>query len=294
MLQFCEPGVVITKNQISLLMFKSRFSLYNIEWLDLVFSNRNKSYGAYELRKHYNSNMLKALFITATLFTALVSVTSLLVKHQHDPAAFTKLEQETLINLTDLKPPPPEVAHTKKLNKVQPPAQTATQKVVQSQTMKVTPDELVKVDPKPITAQNSTAGLQDVAGDNIAGLNTPAGNGTSTETDKPDNEVKNIAMLEKLPEFPGGMEAWSKFLSKNIHYPEQAASNNIFGRVFMSFIVEKDGKITHVELLRGIGFGCDEEATRVLKIAPSWKPGIQNGRAVRVKYTMPINFTIQE
>ncbi len=276
-------------------MFKSKFNLYNTEWLDLVFSDRNKSYGAYELRKHYNSNMLKALFITATFFTALISVTSSLIKQHHDPAAITKHEQETLINLTDLKPPPPEVAPAKKLNKVQPPAQTAIQKAAPSQLMKVTPDDLVKTDPKPVTAQNSTTGVQDISGDQIAALNVPAGgNGTFTETDKPDNEAKNVALLEKLPEFPGGMEAWSKFLSKNIHYPERAATNNISGRVFMSFIVEKDGKITHIELLRGIGFGCDEEAIRVLKIAPSWKPGIQNGKAVRVKYTMPINFTIQE
>lgn len=273
-------------------MFQLKFNLYNVEWLDVVFSERNKSYGAYELRKHYNSNMLKALFITATFFTALISVTSSLIKQHHDPAAITKHEQETLINLTDLKPPP-EVAPAKKLNKVQPPAQTAIQKAAPSQLMKVTPDDLVKVDPKPITAQNSTTGVQDISGDQIAALNVPAGgNGTSTEPDKPDNEAKNVALLEKLPEFPGGMEAWSKFLSKNLRYPEQASNEGISGRVYMSFIVEKDGQITDIQVLKAAGYGFDEEAKRVLKLAPAWKPGIQNGKAVRVRYTIPLNFTI--
>ncbi len=272
-------------------MFKSKLNLYNSEWLELVFSERNKSYGAYELRQHYNSNILKALIFTATFFTALLVVLSLLIKQHHDPVSISKHEAETLINLTNLKAPPAEIAPTKKPAKTQPVTSAATQKAAPSQVMKVVPDALATTEPKPITGQSAARGLEDMPG-NIPALNTPTigGNGT----DKPDNEVKNVAMLEKLPEFPGGIEGWSKFLGKNLRYPEQASSEGISGRVYMSFTIEKDGRITDIQVTKPAGHGFDEEAKRVLKMALQWKPGIQNGKAVRVRYTIPINFTIQE
>jgi protein TonB len=277
-------------------MFKSKFNLYNTEWLDLVFSDRNKSYGAYELRKHYNSNMLKALFFTATFFSAGLLSISLLIRQNHDPISIIKHDPEIVINLTDIKAPPVEATPTKKLNKTQPAASSAaTAKAAPSQVMKATPDNLVKEDPKPLTAQSSGTGLQDIPGD-IPALNTTAGgsNGTTDGIDKPDNGVKSVTMLEKLPEFPGGMEAWARFLSKNLRYPVQASGEGVSGRVYMSFIVEKDGRITDIQVMKAAGYGFDEEAKRVLKLAPQWKPGIQNGRAVRVRYTIPINFTISE
>lgn len=95
-------------------MFKSKFNLYNSEWLELVFSERNKSYGAYDLRQHYNGNLLKALFITVTLFTALLVIPSLLLKRQQDLTTVPKHERETLIHLSDFKQPPPEVSAAKK------------------------------------------------------------------------------------------------------------------------------------------------------------------------------------
>lgn len=277
-------------------MFKSKFNLYNIEWLDLVFSERNKSYGAYELRKHYNSNMIKALLITATLFSAGLISVSYLMKQQHDSIINIKPDEEAVINLTDIKAPPvaPNQAHKKTPLPPFSPAQKTV--AVSSQIMKPVADDLVKAEPKPIAAQNAITGTQDVPGD-IGALNTPAtaANGTTNGTAKPDNSVKTTGeSLEKLPEFPGGMDAWSKFLSKNLRYPEQASNEGVSGRVYMSFIVEKDGKITDIQVLRAAGYGFDEEAKRVLKIAPQWKPGIQNGKAVRVRYTIPINFTISE
>lgn len=275
------------------LMFKSKFNLYNSEWLEIVFADRNRTYGAYDLRKHYNSNVLKALFFTATLISGGIFVLSLLIRHQVDPIAIIKHDAEVVINLADLKPPPVEVAPAKNQNKSQPATSSAaTQKAASSQIMKATADNLVTEEPKPITAQSSGAGLENMPGD-IPALNVPAGgNGTATGTDKPDNGVKTTAMLEKLPKFPGGMEAWAKFLSKNLRYPEQASNEGISGRVYMSFIVEKDGQITDIQVLKAAGYGFDEEAKRVLKLAPAWKPGIQNGKAVRVRYTIPLNFTI--
>ncbi len=99
--------------------------------------------------------------------------------------------------------------------------------------------------------------------------------------------------VEQNPEFPGGMSAMYRFLGNNIKYPSEAQKNKVQGRVFVRFIVEKDGSIGRVEVLKGIGFGCDEEAIRVVKSMPKWIPGRQNGKPVRVYYNMPIVFKLE-
>nr|WP_294943884.1 M56 family metallopeptidase [uncultured Mucilaginibacter sp.] len=98
--------------------------------------------------------------------------------------------------------------------------------------------------------------------------------------------------VEQQPGFPGGNEACAKYLSTNIRYPADARKNKVQGRVVTSFVVNKDGTIGDVKVLRGIGYGADEEAVRVIKNMPKWYPGMQNGRAVNVQYTLPISFTL--
>jgi protein TonB len=95
-----------------------------------------------------------------------------------------------------------------------------------------------------------------------------------------------------MPEPIGGAAAWSKFLMKNMKYPDMAVDQHISGAVWVSFIVEADGKLSNFKILRGAGYGMDEEALRVLKMAPAWKPGIQNGQPVRVSYNIPIRFIL--
>jgi TonB family protein len=109
---------------------------------------------------------------------------------------------------------------------------------------------------------------------------------------KPDkNGVYQI--VEEMPMFPGGEQAMLDYVSKNVVYPSEAQEKGISGRVFVGFIVEKDGSVSNVKVLRGIGGGCDEEAVRVISGLPKWKPGKQDGKPVRVSYQMPINFKLQ-
>ena len=109
---------------------------------------------------------------------------------------------------------------------------------------------------------------------------------------KPDkNGVYQI--VEEMPQFPGGEQAMLDYVSKNIVYPQEAQEKGISGRVFVSFVVEKDGSINEVQVMRGIGGGCDEEAVRVIKAMPKWKPGKMKGELVRVSYMMPIVFKLQ-
>ncbi len=117
--------------------------------------------------------------------------------------------------------------------------------------------------------------------------------GLSLSTDKPDNDsIYQIA--EVMPEFPGGMEKMMVYLSKNIKYPEEAKEKGISGRVFLSFVVEKDGSVTDVKVMRSVNPLVDDEAVRVVQAMPKWKPGLQKGKPVRVSYLLPITFKLNE
>jgi TonB family protein len=98
--------------------------------------------------------------------------------------------------------------------------------------------------------------------------------------------------VEVLPSFPGGYTELNKYLSRNVQYPKGARDNNVQGRVIVSFMVEKDGTLTNVKLVRGIGSGCDEESVRVMSISPKWNPGLNHGKPVRVQYSMPVAFAL--
>lgn len=106
-------------------------------------------------------------------------------------------------------------------------------------------------------------------------------------------EAEIFTVVESMPEFPGGMGELMKYLATNIKYPPLAKESGIQGRVFINFVVEPDGKISNVKVLRGIGGGCDEEAVRVVESMPKWKAGKQRGKPVRVSYNLPVKFTLQ-
>jgi len=101
-------------------------------------------------------------------------------------------------------------------------------------------------------------------------------------------------LVEKMPQFPGGEEALIEYLVNNIRYPKEAKESNIQGTVYLSFVIEIDGTVTNVKVLRGIGGGCDEEAVRVIEGMPKWTPGYQRGKPVRVQYNLPIKFVLQD
>ena len=118
-------------------------------------------------------------------------------------------------------------------------------------------------------------------------------NTTAMAQNKKTSNDKVFEKVEDMPEFPGGEQAMMDFVSKNVVYPKEAQEKEISGRVFVSFIVEKDGSISETEVVKGIGGGCDEEAVRVVKAMPKWKPGKEKGKPVRVSYMMPIFFKLQ-
>ncbi len=106
-------------------------------------------------------------------------------------------------------------------------------------------------------------------------------------------EAEIFTVVESMPEFPGGPAKMMEYIAKNIKYPAMARESGIQGRVFVNFVVEPDGSVSNVKVLRGIGGGCDEEAVRVVESMPKWTPGRQRGKAVRVSFNLPVRFTLQ-
>ncbi len=106
-------------------------------------------------------------------------------------------------------------------------------------------------------------------------------------------ETEIFTVVESMPEFPGGAEQMMIFIAKNMKYPPMARESGIQGRVFVNFVVEPNGSVSNVKVLRGIGGGCDEEAIRVVESMPKWTPGRQRGKAVRVSFNLPVRFTLQ-
>lgn len=113
-----------------------------------------------------------------------------------------------------------------------------------------------------------------------------------TLNDSISTSYKVYDFAEVMPTFPGGTESLYSYFSKNIQYPKKARKNGIEGTVYVSYVVEGDGSISNVNILRGIGGGCDEEAYRVVKEMPKWNPGMQDGKPVAVEYKVPIKFTL--
>ncbi|WP_461451839.1 energy transducer TonB [Mucilaginibacter sp.] len=273
-------------------MLISKFDLYKSEWLELVFDDRNKNYGAYELRQHNGRTMLKAMLIAFITIASIVLILSILIK----PAVqkVTDMVKSTPVVLMKYIKPP-VVIPPKPIVQVQPltakPASAAPMTMTRFLVPVVKPDVQATEEPPKASAIVGNIGPATVKTTQVNPgiVDKPAG-----PTESNGNETVSFNALEVMPEPFGGSSTWSKFLSKNLRYPQMAIDQHIQGKVWVSFIIEKDGTLSNFKVIRGVGYGLDEEALRVLKLAPAWKPGIQNGQPVRVQYNIPINFQLTD
>ena len=272
-------------------------NLYRNQWLDLVFKNRNKAYGAYELRKNNAGTTVKAFLYAAGFFSILVITPWLIhVLSITNPVAGnteqTKIIEVNLLpRIKEVKPETKPI--TKALSK---PIQ---HKSIQYAKMIVVPENQAESD-IPTQEQLNEAVISTTSSNGEESLNLnpidiqetgPAITGNPASTAE-NIEIHTLDGIENYPGFPGGHSAFIKFLSRNLKYPGSAVEKGIEGKVLISFIIEKNGRLSNIKILRGIGYGCDEEAIRVLEKSPEWRPGIQNKQKVRVAYTLPINFSL--
>ena len=175
-------------------------------------------------------------------------------------------------------------------------------------TVEVVEEEMVEITkqeqkPQPVEVPKQTTQIQvvedDVEVDDIeinadVDQNEVIEEYVAPEVEEEDiQEAEIFTIVEEMPEFPGGMTKLAEYLAKNIKYPQMARESGIQGRVFVQFVVEPDGSVSNVNVMRSLGGGCDEEAMRVVKSMPKWKPGKQRGKPVRVSYILPVNFKLQ-
>lgn len=266
---------------------------------DIVFEGRNKAYGAFVLRRLYTQHLTRAMLIAFSLFLLLVSVPLLLNRVWPAPAAeiLPPALDETVLDFTDVVLPPTETPEAA----IAPPAPVVITPPVEEVPTRVVPDEQVTVQPPVETPPLAlTEGiLGEVARDGVANgsatgtigaTGTAAAGTTDSGRAAPSAPAQPFRYAEVMPQFAGGPEALQKFMQKNLRYPAQALSNSIAGKVYVSFVVNTDGSITNIEVTKGLGFGTDEEAVRVIRKMPAWTPGRQNSHPVPVRYTMPITF----
>lgn len=269
---------------LNMLMRQSWDSPTSPERAELVFANRNKEFGAYVIRKGYNKTTAQALLISLAVFTLLIS--GPVIMNFLNPGDDAGIEKPVEVTV-DLKEPPP-------IDKNEPPPPPPPPPPPTIETVKFTPPVVVD---REIEDEDQPPPQEELSETNV-GVVTQAGDENATEL--PDEEPvadpdagKIFTFVEEQAEFPGGEEARITFLQKNIKYPALARENGIEGRVYVTFVVGPDGSIRDVKVLRGIGGGCDEEAMRVVKMMPAFKPAKQNGRPVNVQFNMPIVFSLK-
>jgi len=261
-----------------------KLDLLKNQWLEIVFEGRNKLYGAYELRKTNGKTTLRSLIIGGVIFIFLVSIPVLanLIPDSSDDAV---LDQK----ITTVKLPPKEKPKENLPPPPPPPPKVDQVKFVKPVVAKA--EEVTEEPPKVEEIKDKKIGTETIKGDPDAELSVePVGNGPSQVVEE-DNAIYNTAGIEVKPDFPGGLEKFYKFVGKNFQVPEE---EGLKGKVFVTFVVEKDGSLTDIKVIRDIGYGTGKEAIRVLKSCPKWNPGEQNGKKVRVLYSLPISIQSAE
>ena len=275
-------------------MLGSKLDIFKTQWLDVVFAGRNKAYGAYDLRTISSKYTARALLIGIILFVGLITSPMIIkaIMGEEEAKEPETIETEVVLSepppVNEEAPPPPPP--------VEPPPPRVDQ--VRMPPPVVVPAEQVRDEEPPTVEQLKKAdpGPKTIAGDPTADIriDMPVGEGPKdAQVTEEGSGVMDFNAVEVQPTFPGGMQEFYKWVGKNYNYPQMAKEQGVNGSIHVSFVVERDGSLTDIKVLRDLKYGTGEEAVRMLKSSPKWKPGIQNGRPVRVSYSLPIKLNLQ-
>ena len=262
--------------------------------LDIIFEGRNKDYGAYDLRKTYNSRIKKAL-----LYTGAVILLVFLASFFANIVGKNKPEQLEVLDtqMAEVKkneapppppPPPPKAPPPPEVNQVKftPPKIVKDEEVKADEKIEEIKDDQV-ISNKTVESENKTAIVQAPVEDKGSQI---------TEAPKSDDEDKIFTKVENEAAFPGGETAWRRYLEKNLNPStpvENGAPEGTY-KVIVRFIVSKDGSISDVQAETKHGYGMEDEAVKIIKRGPKWTPALQNGRNVNAYRRQPITFLVQE
>lgn len=255
---------------------------------DLVFENKNKEYGAYQLRRNYNNRVVAALLISS--FTAILLISIPMIKDWISGAMEEEVVVPVDISPVDLEAPPP-VDETEPPPPPPPPPPTV-------ETIKFTPPVVVDEEvpdeeiPPPQETETQVSTVTQEGDPNADEIIIPTETGSGVVEDPNENQVFTI--VEQMPEFTGGDV--QRYLASNTKYPAFEKEAGISGTVWVSFIVDKEGSVKDIKIERGVkgGPGLEKEAIRVIQSTQGmWKPGKNNGHPVKVSYTVPIKFLLR-
>ena len=275
----------------------AKIDLIQNSWVDLVFEGKNHAYGAYQLRKNTGWRNLKALGVMAIIGIAIATFVA--VKGVVENAMSKNVAIETDVELSKLaekKEAKVERKEQPKVDKIEVEKVKSSVKFTAPEIKKdseVKPEEELKSQ-EDLSKTNTAIGAFDVKGNDEAAGEVLKAKEVIAQPEPPkEEETKVFDVVEQMPSFPGGPSALMQYLASNIKYPVVAEENGVQGRVIVTFVVEKDGSITDVRVVKSVDPSLDKEAQRVVKSMPKWIPGKQNGSAVRVKYTVPVTFRLQ-
>ena len=244
------------------------------EFDDIIFKNRNKQYGAYNLRKQYKSAASYSIVGGVVICTLLITAFSF----SSEPGTANPGQKGVTIIMID-----PVITKVIPLPIVKPPA--AITSMVKNLKPEVTEDSTEVTSYIPTTDQLIATTQNGDVNDSIAK--------TEFVPEEIPAEKKIWVSVEEMPEFPGGEAALFSYIAKNTHYPPEAQNNNIQGKVLLRFVITPDGSVDRVEILRSVDPALDSEAIRVVSSLPKFKPGKQNGVPVNVAFSLPVSFRIE-
>lgn len=270
-------------------------SIYEKKWLDLVFEGKNKMYGAYQLRQNSSRTTLAAFFFGILFIGTLSGLTMVLSSFGAKPAALPIDKYWDVLKIVKIANPViPKFTKVMLPKKPAAAAPVTNQKQLSSHTTVVSSTEKaddVTTKSQPVTSQpNAGQG----SGTAASPENPSTGENGTAVVEVPVNTNAPVitAVLDKLPEFPGGIDKFYKYVGNNFEKPEIDEQKTI--KILVAFVIEKDGSMTDIKVLRNPGYGLDKEAIRVLKaLKIKWSPGIMNGKAVRTAYNLPISVQMQ-
>ncbi|MEL5895000.1 TonB family protein [Bacteroides sp. GD17] len=270
----------------------SKVDLSSQAWCDLIFSGKNKAYGAYKMRedspKRHNIAVILVIVIALIGFSIPTLIKMATPKQKEVMTEVTTLsqleepevKQEEMKRVEPVAPPPPALKSSIKFTApvIKKDEEVRDEDEIKSQT------ELTQT--KVAISIADVKGNDEANGKDIADLK-------QVVTQAPVEEEKVFDMVEQMPTFPGGQAELLKYIADHLKYPTIAQENGVQGRVTCQFVVGKDGKVRDVTILKTLDPYCDKEAVRVILSMPSWIPGKQNGKPVSVKYTVPITFRLR-
>lgn len=276
----------------------AKIDLISRDWTEMVFEGRNKEYGAYRLRKNAGKRNLYSLI---TIFIAALAIWGGISLVKFVESRTKSVAQTSVAELSALNQPKKkaEVKQQQKVKLEQP--EKVVERVKSSVKFtapvikkddEVKPEDELKTQEELMNTKTAIGALDVKGNDDAGGEVLKLKEAVAQPEPKPEVE-KVFDVVEQMPSFPGGPSALMEWLSNNVKYPVVALENGVQGRVVVSFVVERDGSITDVKVVRGVDPSLDKEASRVVRAMPRWIPGKQNGSAVRVKYNVPVAFRLQ-